>query len=423
MGKRAARLTFSISDIIKILLCFQIWNTYTIFLRYSTLFRWGTVACMLLEIILVKKCAIRGNALSKEQIIWIIAIIYFWVGCIYSVDRNSSVSYCISISTASVILFVVLKIQFYAKCYNLLYTFMTFSLATIYLNFFVHDLMTNYFSFLLPEAIRSTVVSDISAGAYSGIFADRANAAFGLNIGFAISYIKYMTKQKRKNRYLILSGLFWGGIILTGKRTLAIIPVILILAFMLIKSANRRKNRIYVTLIIICLGAIFIITAFPQSISFFSRGKTDDLLNSRGTVLWPVAIQMFMSHKLFGTGINTYNIILNQSNLNDNTLSTWSSHAHNIYIQILGELGIVGLLLIVSFIFCNIRKTIRLLKQQNSDQREVLLFISLSIQLIWAVYGLTGNTFYYSQQLLCYILGVATLEAIENEKNRHTDIP
>lgn len=422
MGKRTARLTFSISDVLKILLCLQIWNTYTILLGYSTIFRWGTVLCILLEVILVKGCIVNGRGLSKGQIIWIVSVIYFWVGCIYSVDRNSTMTYCVSISTASFILFIVLKTRFYTGCYNLLYGLLIFSLATVYLNFFVHDLMTRYFSFLIPESIRNTVVSDVLAGAYSGIFADRANAAFGLNIGFAISYIKYITKQKKGKKYLILSGLFWVGIILTGKRTLAIIPAILVLASMLIKSRNQRKNRIYVALIVICLAIIFILTAFPQSISFFFRGDSDDLLNSRGTVLWPVAIQMFMSHKLFGTGINTYNTILNQSNLNNSTLSTWSSHAHNIYIQILGETGILGLILIVSFIFLNLNKTMYLLKRQDNKERNTLLLISLSIQLIWSIYGLTGNTFYYSQQLLCYIFCVATMEAISNEKNRYIDI-
>ena len=53
---------------------------------------------------------------------------------------------------------------------------------------------------------------------------------------------------------------------------------------------------------------------------------------------------------------------------------------------------------------------------------QVLLIISLFIQLIWAVYGLTGNTFFYAQQLLCYLFALATKEAVNNEKGRSTDV-
>lgn len=420
--KLTIKTKITMSDVIEILVCLQIWNTYTVLLKYGTLFRWGMVVCLVLQALYVRGNIVKHIRLSTEQKIWIVSLLYFWSGIIYSVNRQATIKYCVSITTASFLILVILKRGFYKKCYDFIYILLLFSLVTIYLNFLIPNLMTDYLSFLIPTSVRETLYNDVLGGIYSGIFADRANAAFGLNIGFAISYAKYITQADRQKKYLILAGLFFGGIIFTGKRTLLLIPVIIVLVSLMLKSDNKQNKRKYVAIIILCICAVVLLSVFPTLRTFFVRDGSDDLLNSRSTVLWPVAFKMFNSHKLLGIGINTYNSVLNSQNIMDATLSTWSSHAHNIYIQMLGETGIIGFVLLVCIVIVNIRKTIKLLRRKNSESMQVLLIISLFIQLIWAVYGLTGNTFFYAQQLLCYLFALATKEAVNNEKGRSTDV-
>lgn len=409
-------------DLIKILLCLQMWNTYTKLLGYSNLFRWGMIFCILIQVVFVRGYILNHTNFSRGQKVWIFLLCYFWLGMIYSLNRESTMAYCISITTASIFMFIVFKTKFYEKCFDFLYVILLFSLVTIYLNFFIHNLMIDYLSFLIPQAIKKSLENEVAAGVYSGIFADRANAAFGLNIGFAISYIKYITEKNKEKKYLLLAALFLGGIVITGKRTLALIPVIIVIVSLLIKTQNKKFKRIYMVSIMCCIGAIILFAVFPSSKSFFVRSGSSDFLNSRDSVLWPVAIEMFKGHKILGTGINTYNTILNNNNLADATLSTWTSQAHDIYIQILAETGIVGAFGVIYFIIFNMKRTIHLLKIKINENIQFLLWISLSIQLIWAIYGITGNTFYYSQQLLCYIFSVSMMEAISNEKNRNFNI-
>ena len=420
--KLTIKSKITMSDVIKILVCLQIWNTYTVLLKYSTLFRWGMVACLVLQALYIKGNIVKHIRFSTEQKIWIVSLIYFWSGIVYSINKQATIKYCISMTTASFLILVILQSVFYKKCFDFLYILLLFSLMTIYLNFFIPNLMTDYLSFLIPTSVREALYNDVLGSIYSGIFADRANAAFGLNVGFAISYAKYIMQTNKQKKYLILAGLFFGGIIFTGKRTLLLIPVIIVLVSLTLKTDNKKNKRKYVAIIGLCICAIGLVSVFPSLRTFFVRDGSDDLLNSRSTVLWPVAFKMFDSHKLLGTGINTYNSVLNSQNIMDATLSTWSSHAHNIYIQMLGETGIIGFVLLVCIVIVNIRKTIKLLKRKNSESMQVLLMISLSIQLIWSVYGLTGNTFFYAQQLLCYLFAIATKEAVNNEKDRSIDV-
>lgn len=324
----------TLSDIIIILLCLQMWNTYTILLGFSTVLRWGMVFCIGIQMVFNKKHVLHVDKKSLGQKLWLIMLIYFWLGSLYSLNKNATISYCISITTATILLYVVLRPKFYKKCLEVFYAILIFSLITIYLNFIIHNLMTNYLAFCIPDSIRPAVNLEVSSGVYSGIFADRANAAFALNIGFAISYAKSWIEEKKKNKkkYLILTVLFFIGILVTGKRTLALIPIIIILMSMILKTKNKKNQIILSIMISISVVLLIILTFTTDLSSLFMRKGSDDIFNSRSSILWPIAFKMFNGHKLFGTGINTYNTIINNDYWNNATLSSWINQAHNIYI-------------------------------------------------------------------------------------------
>lgn len=79
--------------------------------------------------------------------------------------------------------------------------------------------------------------------------------------------------------------------------------------------------------------------------------------------------------------------------------------------------------MLITVLFVNLKKTIKLFECNKNKIVHFVLFSSLSIQIIWIVYGLTGNPFYYSQQLLTYIFAVSAMEEISNDKNRCFNIP
>ena len=81
------------------------------------------------------------------------------------------------------------------------------------------------------------------------------------------------------------------------------------------------------------------------------------------------------------------------------------AYGNNIYFEFLGELGIVGCVLLFGALIMTFFGTIVLLKQKDlTPERRKLLIFSFSIQLICFVYGFTGNVLLYSQQIFIWYL-------------------
>lgn len=406
-------------DILVILTSVLILNTYTFLLRYYSGIRWIIVFLIVFCCVFGPKCfGFRfSKRLIKHNILWIVCTIYLWLGYIYSYDRASTVTYCIAFSSYILLLFVGKIKKYYKKLFDFLEKLLLICAISIYLNVIIPDLMTRFLRFLLSPIVVSAVESFVSRHIYTGFFGDNANAAFAMNIGFAIAFSNYI--NKKNNRYLIESVLFFGTLIFIGKRMLIITPVILICISALCIVKNKAIKRSIVGVLVLLL-VIFCLSISVPSINRLFFRNSDDLLNSRATVLWPVAFFMFNSNHLFGTGINTFNYIIRFNNANDLTLAEWGNQAHNIYIQLLGETGIVGIVLFVTLWIVNLTRTVNLIKGNKSDKS--ILSKSLLLQVLWFVYGMTGNTFYYSAQLLVYIVAVGCMESIRNEKYKNSNL-
>ena len=404
-------------------LCILLLNTHTVIMGTYSLLKWFILACFLAY---VASLALRRKKTELfkplEVNLWLVCIIYLFFGVVYSVDKDATLDYCITVAVYSIFLFWNMKVNFYQSVYKLLNILLIICMATIYLNAVVHNLMTGPLSFLVAKGAIGEVGKDVQAGVYSGIFADRANAAFAMNVGFAISYSNFLTSQKKK--HLIPMVLFFAAIFFTGKRMLFLVPIIMIFASLIFKSKKRRSQGIFLVLVFALVIALIAVSIFPQMARFLEAGKGGDVTNGRSTILWPIAFLMYNQSPLFGVGLNTFNSVIQGSSHNDSNLSEWSYNAHNIYVQFLGELGIVGSVLLVSAFVIFFVITVKLLKRATLKKHYYLLTLSMFLQVLWLVYGFSGNTFYYSPQLLCYIIALGTMEAVkyEQKKNRHINI-
>lgn len=402
-------------------LCILLLNTHTIIMGVYVWLKWFILACFLgycVSLALRQKKARLKQPLEVN--LWIVCVIYLWCGLIYSIDKSSTMDYCISVTVYSILLIWNLEIKFYEALYKLLNIFLIICMATIFVNAVIHNLMTGMFSFLVPEGALGELVKEVDSGVYSGIFADRANAAFAMNIGFAISYSNFLSNSKKSN--IVAMVLFFVAIFFTGKRMLSLVPIVMVFASLIFKAKKKKTKGIFLVLVCAIVVILIAISFFPQMSRFLEAGNNGDLTNSRATVLWPIAFLMFNKSPLFGLGLNTFNSVIQGQNHSNETLSTWSYNAHNIYVQFLGELGIVGTVLFVSvFVFFFI-VTVKTLKKATLKKHQYLLTLSMLLQVLWLVYGYSGNTFYYSSQLLCYILALSTMEAVKYEQKKSRNI-
>lgn len=423
MKKISIKQTIPISYILLLPLCIVIPNTNSILMGLYTPIKWFLLFCLLF--IFIIRAAVNKKislTFTPEISLWAFCLLFLWAGVLYSVDKNATLDYCITLSIYSMFLIAGLGVNFYSMLYKCLYALMLVMMISIYINVFVPNLMTGPLSFLVASGGKNALATEVSSGIYSGLFAEKGVAAFGMNLGFIISFSSFLNSFKKK--HIIASVLFFVAIFFTGKRTLAVIPVILVfLALIFISKGNLRKIYISITAILATFVGI-VLMAFPQILLSLDHTGTGDLTTGRDTILWPVAFDMFESHKLLGAGINTFNTVIQSQNPNNQALSNWYYHAHNIYIQFLGEVGIIGTILLCTAILFFLVKTIKTIHKTQNSKYKMLATVSLLIQFMWIIYGLTGNTFYYHLQFLCYIIAVSTMEAVsyEEKKRRNIDL-
>lgn len=88
----------------------------------------------------------------------------------------------------------------------------------------------------------------------------------------------------------------------------------------------------------------------PQVSLVFDRLFADngDPLSGR-QVFWTYAMQMFEASPLIGRGFLSFNAYINAQGFRYYGL-LWSYQAHNVYLQLLAELGIAGFLLFVALL-------------------------------------------------------------------------
>lgn len=302
-----------------------------------------------------------------------------------------------------------------------LYSLLIFCTFTVYVNALIPNLMTKYFDWFVVKSILDTLADEVKNHIYSGVFCDRASAAFALNIGFAISLSRMVNRPDDRKKYIGFMLYFLGALIFAGKRSLMIIPVIMIISILLFKTQSKAGRRVLsVFLVLGVLG--FVALSYITNISVhFTRAS--NTIESRTDILWPVAISMLKSYPLTGTGINTFNSVIQQSYGGNILLGNWNYHAHNIYVQLLGELGLFMGTFVIGCFVNNIYRTINGLKNWDliTSKRENLT-CSFLFQVLWLVYGLSGNTFYYSTQFLCYAISISILGELYEKENWNFDI-
>ena len=251
-------------------------------------------------------------------------------------------------------------------------------------------------------------------GQYAGLANEIAEAAVLCNYGLAIEWSQILTYGINRKRVIFLF-ILYVGLALTTKRTLLMASLIIPFAFLLLKkqSATTRFKSILAIMLAVSVGAILLmkVPALHFVLERFSEIKDNDDMGGR-SVLWTYSKMMFRDAPLFGIGYGTYNHYFNSNGGNDILNKEWLAYGHNVYLQGLGEMGIIGSCLfwtpiaIVAIIgIFNINKV-------EKKENKVEYLVWLYILLMYIFYGYTGNCTVYYQQLTMYILSLYKIVSI-----------
>ena len=126
-------------------------------------------------------------------------------------------------------------------------------------------------------------------------------------------------------------------------------------------TANLGRNvgiaSAAIGLALVIVGVVIFIGGGESLLRGIGAAKADSDFSSGRSHYWPIAIKIFLEHPIVGAGFDAFGVAFTEHD-------TWGGmlrveQAHNDYLQILAEGGILGIICVGAFIFLLFRRSLR----------------------------------------------------------------
>lgn len=340
--------------------------------------------------------------INLHKVLWLVAFIVVLVSMlIHMVDRL----YLLFFATSVLLLWLYDEentewMDYSLKAFYIMGIF--YSLMTL-IQVFASDFYINNIFKYLRDNSTFDIVFQMKRGLYSGFTNQTAINAMYLSMGVGATYIMFAFGAKKKPWLLILIASEIACIILSGKRghIIYVSVAILIVAYYNSSKSKRFTTALKVVLAIVVL-LLLVYYLVPSASYFFDRvlNPDEDITNGRINRYIP-AWELFRSHSIFGIGWERFRY----------TYIKYSD-VHNIYLQLLCETGIIGTMIFLTLFMYSLADTIRIINYQwIKDQRvRKMLAFSLYTQIVFLLYGITGNGLYDYFIFFFYIIAILMLQ-------------
>jgi putative inorganic carbon (HCO3(-)) transporter len=266
---------------------------------------------------------------------------------------------------------------------------------------------------LLGEGWAETAITrydgpePIKQARYIGIFNDPNDMGMFLvmNIPFALYF--FVSTEKFVKKIFWIGILIWMllGVYWTGSRG-SLVGLLAVMAAIFYFKFGKVKS--------IILGMVSLPIIAVALTSFRSIGKDDQSSLDRLTA-WYEGIQMFKHRPLFGFGKERF-------------LEYHSKVAHNSYVTVMAELGVIGYVLWTSFLLITFVYLIKILNTREVEQpngsnyaEEVILAKYLLISMV----GYCSTAFFISRSYIMFFYMFAAMAAasfVRLEKNKSVNL-
>ena len=295
------------------------------------------------------------------------------------------------------------------KTYSLLLTILSCSLlyeSGLAILQIINGHSINGFFYFLGERNFNAATPGIANASLGGTLVLRPYGTFPhpnvLAGFFLIVMILLMSSIKKSSD---VKKIFFSSVIILGTFvlfiTLSRVALLLWILFLLWYAfKNIQKKPVFIFLI---FSFPFLIFVSPLSKRFLSTSLTEESVVERMDLV-KASFQMFLSSPIFGVGIN--NFFINLPSVLSSRFLFFLQPAHNIFLLVLSETGILGFLLFCFFLFKTLKKTY---------VQKKIFFQVLIVIMVLGFFDHYFLTLHQGQLLLSLILGLCYNTNIQDE--------
>lgn len=288
----------------------------------------------------------------------------------------------------------------------LLAKYITFDFETRF-NSYIKGLMTGIsFSCIYFLLFASADYSDDVGGIRNCLhYFSVSSAGFMGTIAFLWSFANLLIRNYNRRVYVVL--IFSIAVLLYSISKNALFSISIVCFLLMLLTGKVKLNKSFILIIVLVLAVLFIfqerISSIFEMVQIDTDGKITDgdfSINGRG-IIWAKAITLFSESPLYGYGYWDNVVALNDAfgGLGDITEDRSVNQAHNMILQSLISVGIIGTILLFLFIIRTIKNLIYLFKVKK--QSEEYLWI-LGCMLYFVFRGLTEGSIAQAGTVDCF---------------------
>jgi len=197
---------------------------------------------------------------------------------------------------------------------------------------------------------------------------------------------------------------------------------IIFAVFLMLKKKGVGNERLavfkYISFYLLLFFMLFSVAYFISTSSQFRVSKSDTAMfgkrvaslvdisetsNARRLEIWKASIRSIIQRPLLGVGIGNFPLVVGE----DLAQAKAGSSAHNLYLHIAAEMGILALLVALWFLWLLIKKVYENFIQTENRKLETIYFASALIFVPWVlIYSLTDVAIFDERAFLLFAITI-----------------
>jgi len=239
-------------------------------------------------------------------------------------------------------------------------------------------------------------------------------------------YFSFFIKNKNiSNYYLILTlTIVLIGIFLSGQRSALINCTVSIIIFFYFFRYKLKISifKIITFLVSLLFFCIFFVKNFNERFIQTTLNQLSNFFDTSYFAYFESSVIVWLKNPILGVGLKNYrNECTNELFISGYSSVPCTTHPHNIYLEILSELGIIGFLIFLTlFIFYFMTVLKNILEDSNANKYSIIPFFVVTIPIIFSI--IPSGSFFTNAHSVPFWLYFSIALSILNYKDKKISI-